>query len=135
MKQKILFLSLIFAFANNLRAQNELQHAVYYELGGGSFVDGIGYDVRGNIGAVHGHILTLLHMAQRQSRLHQSLLKRERAAQNEGHQIAAPKHGNIGRLTHHIAMVIYAIPWQVDANINVVTQAGQKWIAGLGHSQ
>ena len=92
---------------------------------------GDGRDAR----AVHRDVAVLVDVAHREARVEQRLLERERAADDEGHEVVAPLRRDVGRLVDELAPPPDAVARHIAADVDVGAKRGEHRVAGLGHRE
>ena len=74
-------------------------------------------------------------MAQLDPVLDQRLLERKRAAERKADQIVAPDMRDLGRLFDQFAAAPDAVARQIGADVEILAQARQARVAGLGNRE
>src|SRR5579875_142370 len=88
-----------------------------------------------NVGAIHRHVAPLFDMTQPNAVSDEGFLERERAAEQESHQISAPMAKNIGRFGDEFSIPPYAITGKVGADIEILPQARNVRLTRFGNGK
>ena len=73
-----------------------------------------------NIGLKHGNVSLHLNVANRNTRRHQSLLKRERATDQKAHIAFLPVCGDIGEFLGHNAVLVHPVARHIAADVSAL---------------